>query len=84
MEDAQYKELEARIWATHQYVDALKVIVFQALEVLHRDGKLKLQEVADRTEGFAAFAKGAHDQPQSLMVGPLVLALRLLGEEMDR
>jgi hypothetical protein len=84
MDDDRYAELDARVWATHQYVDALKVVVFQTVQLLHRDGHLRIQEVADRAENFAAFAAGAHNKPQSEMIEPLVVALRMLGEELDR
>jgi hypothetical protein len=61
MDDVRYEDLDARIHANGQYIEALKIVMFEALWLLHRGGHLRLQEVADRSENFVAYAKVAHD-----------------------
>lgn len=82
MEEDQYADLDARIHANTQCHEALRIVLFQSLQLLHRDGHIRLQELADRAEGFDAFHR-AQDKPAAVLLAPLVAALRDLGAKLD-
>lgn len=77
-------ELKGKVQAQEAYTQAVKHLLFHTTQLLHAKGIVRMHDIATSAEGAEAFGRIGFAYPKMELLGPLVQAMRDIGDALDQ